>query len=362
MPKLARTLRLVAAGGADVVYTGELSEGIARFFAREGGLITRDDLAAYRVRWTAPIRTTYRDVVVYGAPPAASSLTWMEALRIVEGHDLRAMGHNSARYLHAVVEATKRAYLDTFAAVGDPAFVTVPVDALLSAEHAARMRGAIEAKAWRPVPAGAATAADGTPVGSTTHLNVIDRDGNVVSMTTTLGAFFGAGTMAGDTGMLLNDGMDWFDAGESLWTGTPSPTAVAPGKRPRLTLAPGLLYRKGRPWMGIGGAGAEATMSGVLQVVLNVIDFGLEAQAANDAARFRWGDMMYYTLGTGLRLEAGIGEETRRELAARGHDLVPLAAEPRPVVGATNALLHDADSGLITTSVNRRGRDAAAAY
>lgn len=356
MTKLARTLRLIAVKGADVMYAGELAEEAVRFFKAQGGWIKADDLAGYQVQWKTPIALRYRDVVVYGVPPAASSITWMQALAILEGYDLRAMGHNSVPYLHTVIEAMKRAYLDTFALVGDPDFVDVPVERLLSSDYT------IEEKAWHPRPAGSASPTDSRPVGSTTHMNVIDRDGNVVSMTSTLGAFFGGGVMVGDTGMLINDGMDWFDVERSLWTGKPSPTAVAPGKRPRVTLAPGLLYKGGKPWMAIGGAGAETTLSGVLQPILNAIDFGMDIQQANDAPRFRWGDMMYYTLGTQLRLEAGIGEETRRGLAALGHDIVALATEPKPVVGATNALLYDAGSGLITTSANNRGRDAAAAY
>ena len=362
MRRLAATLRTIAAHGADAAYVGDIGDEIARFFAESGGWIGRDDLAAYRVQWKAPIATTYRDVLVYGAPPAASSLTWMQILKILEGYDLAAMGHNSTRYLHTVVEATKRAYLDTYRFVGDPDVVDVPVARLLGAEHAAVVRQGIGATAWSPSQAATATATDARPVGSTTHLNVIDGDGNVVSMTNTLGAFFGGGMMAGGTGMLINDGMDWFDADLSPWTGEPSPTAVGPGRRPRNTLAPGILYRGGRPCLAIGGAGAETTMSGVLQPIVNVLDFGMDVQSANDAPRFRWGDMMYYTLGTQLRLEAGIPEATRRELAALGHDLVPLAVEPKPVAGATNALLYDASSGLIVTSANRRGRDAAAAY
>lgn len=362
MSNLARTLRQVASDGADAVYTGAISEEIARFFQTEGGWITRDDLARYQVQWKEPIAVRYHDCVVYGAPPSASSITWMEALKILEGYDLGGMKHNSAGYLHTVIEATKRAYLDTFRWVGDPDFVTVPVDRMLGADYARSVREAIQANAWQPEAAGSQSATDGKPVGSTTHLNVADRDGNVVSMTNTLGAFFGGGMVAGDTGMLINDGMDWFDADRSLWTGERSPTAVEPGKRPRLTLAPGMLYKAGKPWMAIGGAAAETTISGVLQTILNVLHFGMNIQAANDAPRFRWGDMMYYTLGTQLRLEAGIGEDTRRELGTLGHDVVPLAADPKPVVGATNALLYDARSGLITTSANNRGRDAAAAY
>jgi gamma-glutamyltranspeptidase/glutathione hydrolase len=357
MAKLARTYRIIAEQGADAVYDGELTGEIARFFEREGGWITRQDLAEYQVQWRAPIAMKYRDTVVYGVPPTASSITWMQALAILEGYDLRAMGHNSTQYLHTAIEAVKRAYLDTFSFVGDPGFVEVPVEKLLRPEPTK-----IGARASQPQAAGTRARTDGKPVGSTTHLNVIDRDGNVVSMTNTLGAFFGGGMMAGDTGMLINDGMDWFDADLSLWTGKPSPTAVAPGKRPRITLAPGLLYKNGKPWMAIGGAGAETTMSGVLQPILNVIDFGMDIQKANDAPRFRWGDMMYYTLGTQLRFEAGIGEASRRELAALGHDIVPLAAEPKPLVGATNAIVYDAATGLITTGANNRARDAAAAY
>jgi gamma-glutamyltranspeptidase/glutathione hydrolase len=272
------------------------------------------------------------------------------------------MGHNSVRYLHTVIEAMKRAYVDTFSYVGDPDFVQVPVERLLGSAYGTLVREAIGETAWKPSPSSHGSGGDQNPVGSTTHLNVIDSDGSVVAMTNTLGAYFGGGLMAGDTGMLINDGMDWFDADRSPWTGKPSPTVVAPCKRPRVTLAPGLLYKRGKPWMAIGGAGAEATLSGILQPILNVIEFEMDLQQANDAARFRWGDLMYYALGTQLRLEAGISEDTRRGLAALGHDVVPLEAEPRPVVGATNILLHDFASGLITASANSRGRDAAVAF
>ena len=362
MERLANTLRLVALHGADVVYTGELAEQIAQFFADEGGWITRDDLAAYQVQWKTPIAMQYRDITIYGMPPSASSITWMEALAILEGFDLRAMGHNSVQYLHIAIEVMKRAHLDTFSFIGDPEFVQVPVERLLGSAHTTSLASAVGESAWQPTRVAAASAVDGKPVGSTTHLNAIDSDGNVVAMTNTLGAYFGGGMMAANTGMLINDGMDWFDADRSPWTGNPSPTAIAPGKRPRVTLAPGVLYKGGRPWMAIGGAGAEATLSGILQPILNVIEFDMDPQQANDAPRFRWGELMYYALGTKLRLEPGIGEQTRSGLAALGHDIVPLDADPKPVVGATNLLVYDAASGLIAASANRRGRDAAAAY
>jgi gamma-glutamyltranspeptidase/glutathione hydrolase len=360
--QLANTLRLVALHGSDVVYDGELTDEIARFFADEGGWITREDLAAYDVQWKTPIAMEYRDTLVYGMPPSASSITWMEALAVLERVDVRAMRHNSVRYLHTVIEAMKRAYLDTFSSVGDPDFVQVPVERLLGSGYTTSLAEAIGEGAWRPTRVGVESAADGKPVGSTTHLNVIDSNGNVVAMTNTLGAYFGGGMMAGNTGMLINDGMDWFDADVSPWTGKPSPTAIVPGKRPRVTLAPGLLYKRGKPWMAVGGAGAEATLSGILQPILGVIDFDMDLQQANDAPRFRWGELMFYALGTKLRLEAGIDEQTRWGLAALGHEIVPLDAEPKPVVGATNMILYDAASGLITASANSRGRDAAAVF
>jgi gamma-glutamyltranspeptidase/glutathione hydrolase len=362
MPALARTFRRLAAGGADVLYTGDLAKEVARFFAAEGGWITAEDLAAYRVQEKAPVTMPYRDLVVHGAPPPSSAMTWMQALRTLEGYDLGALGHNTARYLHVVVEATRAAYLDTYRHNGDPGHVGVPVDRLLGADHAARTRAAIGERAGTVTPAGRPGPAGTRPVGSTTHLNVVDRHGTVVSMTNTLGAFFGAGLVIGDTGMLANDGMDWFEAERSPWTGEPSPAAVAAGKRPRLSLSPGMIYRAGTPWMAVGGAGAETTMAGILQPILNVVEFGMEPQRANDAPRFRWGDLMYYTLGTRLRLEAAIGPEVRADLAARGHDLVPLDEEPQPLVGNTNMILYDAGSGTMQTGVNSRGRDAAAAY
>jgi gamma-glutamyltranspeptidase/glutathione hydrolase len=123
-----------------------------------------------------------------------------------------------------------------------------------------------------------------------------------------------------------------------------------------------MIYRQGKPWMAVGGAGAETTMAGILQPILNVVDFGMDPQQANDAPRFRWGDLMYYTLGTRLRLEAAIGPDVRADLAARGHDVVPLAEEPQPLVGNTNMILYDAATGVMQTGANSRGRDASVGY
>jgi gamma-glutamyltranspeptidase/glutathione hydrolase len=360
---LAQTYKKVAAMGADVVYRGEIAKEIARFFKEEGGWITEEDLAAYRVQWKAPITTTYRGYTVHGAPPSSSAITWMQALKILEGVDLKALGHNSAAYLHTVIEASKLAYLDGYRYVGDPDFVPVPVERLLSAEYAAELRGKIGDRAFVPQRHLAYTRPAGPVVGhSTTHMNVVDAEGNVVSMTNTLGTFFGCGMVVGTTGMLCSDGIDWFDVDKSPWTGQRSATVIEPGKRNRWTLSPAILFKDGKPFMAVGGAGAETTMSGILQPILNVIDFGMDIQRANDAPRFVWGDVIHYTAGTRLALERAISDEVRKALAEKGHELVSLTDAPNPLVGNTNAIVYDPKTGAIMAGANVRGRDAAAGY
>jgi len=363
MKDLAQTYKKVAAMGADVVYRGEVAKEIARFFKEEGGWITEEDLASYKVQWKTPITTTYRGYTIHGAPPTSSAITWMQALKILEGVDLKAMGHNSPRYLHTVIEASKLAYLDGYRYVGDPDFVPVPVERMLSAEYATELRAKIGERALVPQTYTAYTRPAGNPVGhSTTHMNVVDREGNVVSMTNTLGTFFGCGMVVGNTGMLCSDGIDWFDVDKSPWTGQRSATAIEPGKRNRWTLSPAIIFKDGKPWMAIGGAGAETTMSGILQPILNAIDFGMDVQRANDAPRFVWGDVIHYTGGTKLQLEAAIPANVRNELQAMGHDLVPLGDSPVPLVGNTNAIMYDPQTGAIMTGANLRGRDAAVGY
>lgn len=347
MPDLARTYRRVAAEGADVFYRGDIAKEFARFFKENGGLITEDDLANYKVQWKDPIKTTYRGYEVYGAPPTSSAITWMETLKILDGYDLKAMGHNSPEYLQTHIEAVKRAYVDGYKYVGDPNFVQVPVAMMLSEAHAADLRKTIDPnKASVPTIYQVSSTIGGPDEyrGCTTHMIIVDRWGNAVSMTNTIGTFYGAGFVAGNTGVLFSNGMDWFDLDKSIWTGTRSATAMEPQKRNRWTLAPGLMLKDGKLAMVVGGAGAEMTMQGVSQVVCNVLDFGMDAQKAIDAPRFRWGDIYHYTGGTQLRLEAGIGADVRAKLATKGHDIVPLSLEPKPGVGTIQVLVVHPDS------------------
>lgn len=344
---MAKTLRRIANEGVETVYGGDLGRELVEFVQANGGLWTLEDLANYEVQWKEPIHITYRGLDVYGAPPTSSAITWMQTLKILEGFDLSSMEHNSAEYLHLLIEASKRAHLDGYRYVGDPNFVDVPVDMLLSEEHAAKHRASIEpGKALQPQVYAQAHWPD---IGhSTTHMIVIDAYGNVVSMTNTHGAFWGSGVVLGDTGLLGSNGMDWFDLDVSPWTGERSATVLEPGKRNRWTLSPGIILKDGRPYIVVGGAGAEATMQGIVQPLVNLIDFGMNPADALGAPRFRWGDVYHYTGGTQVRLQHLIPDEVREKLKAWGHDIVERELEPRPpTMGTTQLVQINQETGAL---------------
>jgi gamma-glutamyltranspeptidase/glutathione hydrolase len=361
--ELAETYKAFATKGSDVLYKGEIGDKIVAFLKKEGGLISKDDLVKYQVKWSQPIQTTYRGYTVYGVPPSSSSITWMQILNIVEGYDPKELGHNSAEYLHRFIEATKLAYMDGYRYNGDPAFVNVPVDRLLSKEYAAELRRKIGDYAqelkpvrhtWLHLPQ------KGT---ATSHMAIVDRWGNAVSMTNTLGTFFGSGVVAEGTGLILSNGMDWFDIDENIWTGEkPGALAMAPGKRNRWTLSPGMLFRDGKLFMVVGGAGAETTMWGIAQPIVNAIDFVMDPQAALSAPRFRYGDIYHYTGGTEAWLEPGIKPEVRLALIQRGHKVSPVD-KPRVVArGTTQMIILDHKSGAMIGGAAPQGRDNLAAY
>lgn len=204
-PDLARTLKGIAGHGADYFYRGEVATRIAQFFQESGGVLTADDLANYQAKWVTPISTSYRGYTVYTQPPSSSAVAVLEQLNMLEGYDLKALGHNSPEYLHLLGEVMRLAVADRNRYVGDPEFVRVPIDKLISKEYAAERRKLIHLESTMSV----ATAGDfGKPEEThTTHLNVVDADGNMVALTQTLGDFFGAHLVAADTGILLSDEM-----------------------------------------------------------------------------------------------------------------------------------------------------------
>lgn len=302
--KLAATLRKIAAGGRDVFYKGELAEKIVKFAQQHGGFHTMRDFAEQTSNWVDPISTRYRGYTVYEMPPNTQGITALEMLNILEGYDVHALGHNSASYIHLLVEAKKLAFADRARHVADPAFYHAPLDRLLSAEYAAELRKRIGLDRTLARPRN--ELAGGT---DTVYLTVVDKDRNVVSFIQSIFDSFGSGLVAGDTGIILHNR----GAGFSL--DPASPNRLEGAKRPFHTLIPAMVFKDGRPWLSFGVMGGDMQAQGHVQVLLNIIDFGMDVQQAGEQPRFR-------DYPNGLALESAIGPEVRRALEEQGHHIV----------------------------------------
>ncbi len=359
---LAATYRQFAKSGSKALYGGPVGDKLVAYMQKNGGLISKEDLLAYKVVWRNPIETTYRGVKVFGMPPPSASITWMEMLNVLEGYDLKALKHNSPEYLTTMVETIKHTYMDSYRWVADPAFVSIPMQMLLSKEYAGQIRQKIAQGRFDMKTVKQATL-DLPSKTATSHMDIVDKWGNAVSMTNTNGNFWGSGIVVEGTGLLLSNGMDWFDVDENVWTGEkPGNLVMAPGKRNRWTLAPGMLFKEGKLFMVVGGAGAESTMYGIAQPIVNVIDFGMDAFAAVSAPRVQWGDTYHYTGGTEVHLQPGIPEDVRQKMAASGYNVVALGKQRNLAAGTTNMIVVDQASGSLFGAAARNGRDFVSGY
>lgn len=359
---LAATYRLFAKMGSRALYGGPVGDKLVAYMKKNGGLITKDDLLAYKVVWRKPIESTYHGMKVVGVPPPSASITWMEMLNVLEGYDLKALGHNSFEYLSLMTEVSKHTYMDSYRYVSDPAFVDVPSARLLSREHAAEIRQRISQGRLDMKTVKQATL-DLPSKTATSHMSIVDRWGNAVSMTNTLGNFWGSGIVIEGTGLLLSNGMDWFDIDENVWTGEkPGNLVMAPGKRNRWTLAPGMVFKGDKLHIVVGGAGAESTMYGIAQPIVNVADFGMDPFAAVSAPRVLWGDTYHYTGGTEVHLQPGISAEIRAQMKAAGHNVPEPGKNRNLAAGTTNIIVIDPASGTYSGAAARNGRDFVSGY
>lgn len=273
-PDLARTLERIAAGGADVFYSGEIAEQIDADMKANGGLLSIDDLRTYRTTRTEPLRTTYRDWSVASNHPPGGGIMLLEMLNVLEHFDLAGLGHNTPEYMRIVAEAMKHATIDKEAHVGDPAFVDVPIERLISKSYAeelaARIRDGERAHVER------LTTKPETP--DTTHVAVVDGKGNCVTMTHSLG--MPSGVITDGLGFMYNGCMGVFD---------PRPGragSIAPGKARFSSLCPTIVFRDGEPHIVIGAPGGTQIVMGVLQALLNMLDFRMSISDAVSAPRF----------------------------------------------------------------------------
>jgi gamma-glutamyltranspeptidase/glutathione hydrolase len=317
-PALAWTLSQIAKGGADAFYKGEVGRRFAADMARHGGLITMADLAAYRPVERQPLIGTYRGYTVYTTPPAsAGGATLLNMLNILEHFDLKPLGAGSAASLHIMAETMKLGYADRYRVLGDTDFVTAPVRGFVSKAYAAERARLISKERAKPVK----VLGEGDPwrfeSPQTTHFSVADAQGNVVSTTYTLGADFGSGVMLEGTGILLNNQMDNFSheqAAEARAKGTPAPlNGMAPGKRMLSTMMPTIVFKAGKPWLVTGTPGGSTIINTVLQLIVNVVDFGLNVDEATHQPRIYQGNT------DTLRVEPNFNPDTVGALKARGH-------------------------------------------
>jgi gamma-glutamyltranspeptidase / glutathione hydrolase len=321
---LARTLRAISEAGTEAFYHGAIAEAVVAASAANGGLLSRDDFAAYTITESQPVTCGYRGYTVISAPPPSSGgVTLCEMLRILEGYPLKTLGFHSSDSIHLLTEAMRHAYRDRNAFLGDPAFVSNPVDRLLSDAHVQEIRAQIEPhNAGRSKVLGAGAAA--LEHATTTHYSIVDHAGNAVSVTFTINDSFGAKVIAGDTGFFLNDEMDDFTAklGAANLYGLVQGTAnaIAPGKRPLSSMTPTIVLKDGKPVLVLGTPGGSRITTTVLQVIVNVIDYGLTLQEAIDAPRIH-----HQWLPDTLASEPfAISADTATALSRMGYRLVPL--------------------------------------
>jgi gamma-glutamyltranspeptidase/glutathione hydrolase len=300
---LATTLSTVAVDGADAFYRGEIAASIARSVQQAGGYLSEEDLAAHESTFVEPISIEYKGVRVYEIPPPCQGVAALELLKILEGFDLSSLGPTSAERIHLEVEAKKLAFEDLHNEIGDPEFwqhAEIPTERLISKDHAASLRERISPER------AAEQSLEPAPGGDTTYLCAVDAEGNGCSFINSLYRAFGSGVVAEGTGVCLHN------RGNLFRLEPDHPNAIAPGKRPLHTLIPGLATREGALWAVFGVMGAAMQPQGHAQLLVNLLDYGMDPQEAADHSRYRHENGV-------LRIEGRVPESEIEDLRERGH-------------------------------------------
>lgn len=351
---LADTLQAIADGGRDVFYKTTVAEKIDAFCRKVDCFLRKEDLAAHRSTWGKPVSTTYRGYRVWELPPNGQGIAALQMLNLLEPYDLRAMGHNSAAYLHHLIEAKKIVYEDRARFYADMEFSKVPVEQLISKAYADERRKLLDPeRAARKIPHGDAA----LKVGDTIYLTVADKDRNMVSLIQSNYRGFGSGLCPTGLGFCLQDRGALF----SLEAGHPN--VYEPGKRPFHTIIPAFVTKDGKPYLSFGVMGGDMQPQGHVQVLLNHIDFGMNLQEAGDAPRF-WHTGSSEPTGTTMQdgglvaLESGIPMEVRRELSKKRHR-IRTAVGP---FGGYQAIHYDAVRDVYVGASESRKDGHAAGY
>ncbi len=313
-PMLAATLETIGREGRDVFYKGEIARTIDQYMRANGGFLSYEDLAGHKSEWVQPVSTNYRGYDVWELPPNGQGIAALQILNILEGYDLKAAGFGSVTHLHHFIEAKKLAFEDRAKFYADPDFHKLPVAELISPEYAAERRKLIGARAARRYDAGNPALEEG----DTIYLTVADKDRNIVSLIQSNYRGFGSGMCPTGLGFCLQDRGELFNLEEGHLN------SYAPGKRPFHTIIPAFVTHEGQPFLSFGVMGGATQPQGHAQIVMNIVDFGMNIQEAGDAPRILHSGSSQptgtrMTDGGQVTLETGFDYEVIRELLGRGH-------------------------------------------
>jgi len=350
-PDLAKTFRLIKEHGPDVFYFGEIAQAIVEAVQARGGTMILEDLKNYEVKFRDPIRGSYRDYEIVSMPPPSSGgLTLIQMLKILEGFDIKALGHNTTQTLHLMIETMRLAYADRGKYLADSDFVKIPFNGYLNEKYVEERRALIDWQRANPdIKPGDPWFYEKSPTcpasylkdvfamvgenetSQTTHYTVIDKWGNLVACTTTIEDVFGSGIMVPGYGFMLNNEMTDFDFVPG------GANEVQPGKRPRSSMTPTIVFKDGKPVFSVGSPGGSRIITTVMQVIMNMIDHGMSVQDAINAPR------IFSSSYPTVQWEAGLPEHVKKELELRGHKI----ADAPIVMGSVQSIVIDLETGKI---------------
>lgn len=351
-PALASTLERIAKGGRNEFYRGSIAREIDVFMKQQGGFLSYDDLARHHSEWIDPVSTSYRGYDVWELPPNGQGIAALQMLNILEGFDIASMGFGSAEYIHTFTEAKKLAFEDRAKYYADPVFSNVPVEQLISKKYANERRKLID-------PDSAARIYDPGKIeaGNTVYLTVADRFGNMVSLIQSNYRGMGSGMCPTGLGFVLQDRGEMFTLQEG------HNNVYAPGKRPFHTIIPGFITKDGKPWISFGVMGGDMQPQGHVQIVVNLVDFGMNLQEAGDAPRiYHTGSSeptgQQMTDGGILMLESGFRTEVLQNLMKKGH----IIQWNLGGYGGYQAIMHDLSNNVLYGASESRKDGQAAGY
>ncbi len=316
-PDLANTLALLGEKGRDAFYKGEIADQIDTFMRAHGGYLRKVDFEKHTSTWVEPVSVNYRGYDVFELPPNSQGIAALQMLNILEAYDLKAMGYNSPEALHLMIEAKKLAFEDRAKFYADPEFSKIPLKSLLSKEYAAERRKLIGSRAGRSYDAGNPALQEG----DTIYLSTADAEGNMVSLIQSNYRGMGSGIVVPGLGFGFQDRGEMFTMHDPAHA-----NAYAPGKRPFTTIIPAFIMKDGKPWLSFGLMGGAMQPQGHVQIVCNLIDWGMNVQEAGDAARWQHEGSSDYnnpkmTDGGYVEVESGVPYESMRALMQRGHNV-----------------------------------------